>query len=401
MNERVLYLGYHDNNIAHTILTNVNSQAFDIHICKDWVDARKFLRHQDIKCILLASQFDNLSWQTITSRIHELKTSPDISIDWYPPAIILISDNDLDDAGIQEVFQYDIIDHLPIQELTSLKLQRRIQWAIHNQNRLFHPTDALSIKMAREEIEHTLQHALEQEKQVSALRSQFIALASHEFRSPLTVILTTNETMERFWERLKVQDRDRYFKRIYGQIDRMVNILDDILLVGRLQDDVDMTRYFDTDLMYALIVDVTISRLIMYPNRMITVGINTPTTEMMDDSDFRIWIDTTLMKRLVEHLLDNAIKYSPPESEISLKVSANTHNVTLEIEDEGIGITQQDLTQITTALYRGDNVGDVYGNGLGLYIVQKIVDVHQGSLMIDSILNQGTRVTIQFPKQAH
>ncbi|HEY9698310.1 MAG TPA: hybrid sensor histidine kinase/response regulator [Trichocoleus sp.] len=234
--------------------------------------------------------------------------------------------------------------------------------------------------------------ALEQEQAISQLKSSFLSIASHQFRTPLTIIRTSAELLFRFDPNLSGEQRDKYFSRIRMAIDQMTNLIDEILLLGSAEagglqfhpTSLNL-REFCTEL-----VD-TMQQTIGCHHRLLVA----------DQGDcFDVVADPDLLRHILSNLLSNAIKYSPLGKEVRLGLARDDATVTFQVHDEGIGIPPQDLPYLFEAFHRCSNVGKISGSGLGLAIVKKCVHLHGGQITVVSEPKLGTTFTVTLPLDA-
>lgn len=235
----------------------------------------------------------------------------------------------------------------------------------------------------------TLRADLEREMNARALRNRFMTSVSHEFRTPLTTIQLASELLEHYFDRLTVEGRQQRLVQIEVEVKRLLTMLDDILLVLRTESTGQYFSPARVDL-YALVSEVVGEFQIVstYPERL-----------SLSASQAQVWadVDLKILRPAVVNLLSNAIKYSSETAPIEIRLDATVKKVTLTIADRGIGIPPQDMGNLTEAFYRGANVGNLPGTGLGLLITRQAAEIHGGRLDIKSVLGNGTIVAIHLP----
>ncbi|NJM49377.1 MAG: PAS domain-containing protein, partial [Alkalinema sp. RU_4_3] len=232
--------------------------------------------------------------------------------------------------------------------------------------------------------------ALEREKELSALKTRFFSMASHEFRTPLSTALAAAQVLENSqveWDNHEKRLRNLY--RIQDSVKNMVQLLDDILTINRAETGnlafnpkpLNLAQYCRH-----LIEEMQLSASNQHRLEFTCAG---PSQSLN--------LDEKLMGSILSNLLSNAIKYSPNGGQITLSLVFQTHTVEIQVKDQGIGIAPADQTRLFEPFQRGKNIRNIPGTGLGLVVVKKCVDLHQGSLQITSDLDQGTTCLITLP----
>lgn len=244
----------------------------------------------------------------------------------------------------------------------------------------------------REQLMKDLEQALEKERALNELRSQFVSTASHQFRTPLTVIQSGVELMEIYLEDLpevKQKPFKKQFNKIQGEIVRLQDLMNDVLLLGRA--DAKRTPYNPetTDLVLFCQNLINSRYNNQYPpNRQVILTVA--------GKPVPVTFDTKLMDHSIENILNNAYKYSE-EGNINLHINFEYEQVSIAITDKGIGIPEADLKNLFQPFYRAGNTTEIEGTGLGLSIVKEFIDKQNGQIFVVSELNKGTTVTIILP----
>ncbi|OUL37825.1 hybrid sensor histidine kinase/response regulator [Nostoc sp. T09] len=236
-----------------------------------------------------------------------------------------------------------------------------------------------------------LKQALEKEQEVNRLKSLFISTVSHEFRNPLTVIQTAIELIEIQGANLSDVKKTTYIKRIQSAVQTMKHLMEDVLFMGRSEAgklgfnpapiNIDA---FCRDLIEEFsLIESNLYEFVFTSNCEITEA----------------WMDERLLHYMLGNLLSNAVKYSPKGGTIQLELSYNPAEslVTFQIQDQGIGIPEADQSRLFESFYRASNVKLIQGNGLGLVIVKRCVEAHNGQISVTSQVGVGTIFTIILP----
>jgi PAS domain S-box-containing protein len=238
-------------------------------------------------------------------------------------------------------------------------------------------------------VEDEIKKNLETEKELNMLKSHFIAVVSHEFRTPLTGIKSSIQLLERYghkWDDAKKKD---VFNDIYKSIRYTNMLLEDVSIIGedesgRLTFNASLTKI--EDICQQSVKDVNA----MY-NDNASIHFNSiPET-------ISAIVDESLLRHILNNLLSNSVKYSRPGSDVDFKVRVESENLVFTVSDNGIGIPEHDLKHIFDTFHRASNAETIKGTGLGLAIVKRCVELHHGTINIESKLNVGTTVTVIIP----
>jgi PAS domain S-box-containing protein len=235
--------------------------------------------------------------------------------------------------------------------------------------------------------------AFEQQKELSDLKSRFVSMASHEFRTPLTSIMVSAETLTRYRDRLTEDQINKHLNRIRQQVLYMRDMMEDVLQLARLQagntfafkatrGDLDALC---RDIIEEFEPDLQPEKRILYECPMPIVP---------------LYFDERLMRQVISNVLSNALKYSPAEQAVQMRLEQNGSSVKLQVTDGGIGIPDADRKYLFDPFHRGKNVGTIPGTGLGLSIAKQAVETHGGTISITSQVNIGTTITIAIPMTA-
>jgi PAS domain S-box-containing protein len=242
---------------------------------------------------------------------------------------------------------------------------------------------------ARKQIEVSLRDAIAKERELSELKSRFVSMASHEFRTPLATIHAATETLSAYRERLTEEQIEQKLGNIRSQIGYLKDIMDDVLRLAQLQarrvefnpETVDLDA-FCRELMNEFQELPDNTHQLLY-----TCDSPVPTAQL----------DRKLLRQLMSNLLTNAIKYSPVNKTIVVNLEYVAEAFVLRVQDSGIGIPEDDLMYLFDPFHRASNVGTIHGTGLGLVIAKESVGLHGGTIDVESQLGVGTTFTIHIP----
>jgi PAS domain S-box-containing protein len=234
-----------------------------------------------------------------------------------------------------------------------------------------------------------LRLALEKEKEGQQRRDRFVSMISHEFRNPLATISASVGIMQKFAEKLDEARRGKHLKTISEQSQRLMELLDEMLSILRMEAST-------TDFQPEVINLAAFCQQVIEGVK--NTYVNTPTIEFICEvSIISAEVDIKLMRRILENMLTNAIKYSPNGGLIRVQLSRLSHIFVLRISDEGIGIPPENLPKLFEPFFRANNTGRIQGTGLGLAIVKQAVELHAGMIDVESAESIGTTFEIRMP----
>ncbi|KAA9355321.1 PAS domain-containing sensor histidine kinase [Larkinella humicola] len=249
-------------------------------------------------------------------------------------------------------------------------------------------TNALMVTLHQLELsKDELSKALTTERELGELKSRFVSMASHEFRTPLSAIQTSADLLNKYTTTEQQDKRNRHIQRIKASVNHLNDILEEFLSVGKLEEGKIEASYalFDLDeLVTSVIADV---QGLLKPGQ---------TIQTEPDCVGNVWLDPSLVRKMLANLLSNAIKYSGENKPIRVRFRCRDGRVRLSIEDQGIGMSADDQKHLFERFYRAKNVTAIQGTGLGLHIVAQYLTLLNGTIDFQSQLNQGTTVTISF-----
>jgi|APTNR8051073442_1049403.scaffolds.fasta_scaffold02683_4 signal transduction histidine kinase len=233
-----------------------------------------------------------------------------------------------------------------------------------------------------------IEKALANEMELNKLKTKFISMVSHEFRTPLTIIQSATFLLEKSYER---SDEEKFYKnldKISKSIDTMTALMENVLNIGKLEhgEIKASKKVFDIRKEVKTLVENNKAY-----NKVVKLEI--PEGNVFVDSD------KVLCNQIVNNLLSNAIKYSSEKPKIKLKMIADGYNCIITVRDRGIGIAKENINNLTEAFKREDKISSlVQGTGLGLSIIKHNLDLLGGNMKIESELDKGTKVTITIPR---
>ncbi len=247
-------------------------------------------------------------------------------------------------------------------------------------------------QMVKRQQAEALQRTLSQEKELSELKLRFFSMVSHEFRTPLSIILGSAQLLAESSQQWTEEKKRKNLHRIQSSAKLMTQLLTDILTLtraeaGKLQcqpEAIDLESFC-----LNLVEDIQVSGGQQHGINLVVKG-----------RYMRANLDEKLLYSILGNLLSNALKYSPEGKKVDFTIRGELEAVIFQIKDEGSGISEDDRQKLYEPFHRGSNVGSIAGTGLGLAVVKKCVELHGGEIFVESALGVGTTFTVKIPQAA-
>jgi len=234
----------------------------------------------------------------------------------------------------------------------------------------------------------SLSEALEKEKELNELKSRFVSMASHEFRTPLSTVLSSAYLLSKYSQTEEQPKRDKHIQRIVSSVNMLNDILNDFLSVGKIEEGRIQVRFAEVNI--TTLINELLSELQPIYKKGQRIEYNHSGEEIA-------MLDVSLLKHIVMNLLSNAIKFSSEDAVIHISTSnTDSSELTLKVKDNGIGISKEDQEHLFERFFRGANVTNIQGTGLGLHIVAKYAELMNGTIKAESELGEGTEFIITF-----
>lgn len=340
------------------------------------------LKDTEGKYLLVNQKF--LSTYSLTMNQVMGKTAQDL----FPEEevnLIQLTDQKVLEAGIS--IEFEKVVHINCEALTYLSLK----FPLLDANGSPYAIGCISTDItARKQVEDKVLKALEREKELGELKTRFITNTSHEFRTPLTTILGSAELLDSARQNVTEEKKQKHCDRIKFAVKHMTRLLDDVLIISKAEagkltfdpESLDLTT-FCKDLVEDLNSGI---------GSTCTIRLSHPDSPLLGE------FDEKLLRQVLENLISNAIKYSPAESTVLFKLSGTDDTATFYIQDHGIGIPADDIPHLFEPFQRASNVGTISGTGLGLSIVKKAIELHQGTITVDSREGEGSLFMVTLPR---
>lgn len=241
----------------------------------------------------------------------------------------------------------------------------------------------------QKEAEVKVIRALEKEKELNILKSEFISTASHEFRTPLATILSSTELISRYWEKSDKEKILNHADRIKKSIRYLTGLLDDVLLISRSEAGKIIFNPQQTDLIKLCEAVYEETKSLITEKHILHIDLH------LGNGEF--FVDEKLIKHILTNLLSNAVKFSVNGGAVDFSARADEKEIIFEVNDQGIGISEEDKNRVYEPFSRGGNIGAIRGTGLGMSIIKRSVELHKGNISFDSKVNKGTKFTVHIP----
>jgi signal transduction histidine kinase len=236
-------------------------------------------------------------------------------------------------------------------------------------------------------IEKEIKESLERERELNNLKSRFVTIVSHEFRTPLSAIKSSSELIERYPEGEQQDKRLKHTKRIQSSVNHLNGMIEDILSLSKIEEGKVEFKITDFNL-DDVIENIITEHLEVYPKQAIE----------FEKGEHLISSDRKLVSHIIQNLVSNAFKYSKDDELVSVKVKEEGDGYCVCVKDRGIGIPEADQQKLFERFYRATNVANIKGTGLGLNIVVKYLEHLNGKIRFTSQENQGTEFIVHLPK---
>src|SRR5450631_1247121 len=239
-----------------------------------------------------------------------------------------------------------------------------------------------------EESQYELNQALDKERQLNEIKSRFVSMASHEFRTPLSTVLSSASLIDKYTSSMEQEKRSKHVEKIKNSVKHLNILLEDFLSLGKLDEGkIGIHRH-----------EFNLEELIRDTIEEISTTLKTGQIINYDNTcQNLITSDKNLIRNILFNLFSNAIKFSEESRTIHVVSRMKDYSTIVSIKDEGVGISEEDKEHLFTSFFRGRNAVNIQGTGLGLHIVKRYVDLLGGSIKLESTLGKGTEITFSIP----
>ncbi|PWT77581.1 MAG: PAS domain-containing sensor histidine kinase [Bacteroidetes bacterium] len=249
----------------------------------------------------------------------------------------------------------------------------------------------LILREALQELEKSqkeLNEALNKEKELNEIKSRFVSMASHEFRTPLSTILSSAALISKYTKSEDQEKRDKHTKRIRDSVKHLNELLEDFLSLGKLEEG--RINAHGGDFSISEFADETVDEMKTILKDRQQIHLNCSGADHFVS-------DKRLLKNILINLISNSVKFSPERGGIWLSMENHDEELEIIVRDEGVGISESDQQHLFSSFFRGANANNVEGTGLGLHIVKRYIELLHGNIELQSQLHKGTTITMKIP----
>lgn len=232
-----------------------------------------------------------------------------------------------------------------------------------------------------------LTKALSKEKELSDLKSRFVSMASHEFRTPLSTILSSASLVAKYTQTDEQERRDKHIQRIKSSVNNLTSLLNEFLSIGKIEDGkiiANNIRFNIREMITALCTELE------------GIARKDQQIHYRHEGEETVLLDPNLLRNVITNLVSNAIKFSAEDGIIDVSSKTSAREVIITVQDNGLGISREDQEHLFERFFRGANVTNIQGTGLGLHIVGRYIEIMDGKIEFFSELEKGTRFIITF-----
>lgn len=232
-----------------------------------------------------------------------------------------------------------------------------------------------------------LTKALSKEKELSDLKSRFVSMASHEFRTPLSTILSSASLVAKYTQTDEQERRDKHIQRIKSSVNNLTSLLNEFLSIGKIEDGkiiANNIRFNIREMITALCTELE------------GIARKDQQIHYRHEGEETVLLDPNLLRNVITNLVSNAIKFSAEDGTIDVSSKTTAREVIITVQDNGLGISREDQEHLFERFFRGANVTNIQGTGLGLHIVGRYIEIMDGKIEFFSELEKGTRFIITF-----
>ncbi len=320
------------------------------------------------------------------------------------PVEISLSYTKINDHMLSMAFITDISQRKVAEDALKKSEEQLIEYAAELEKKVHSRTEALNLSvqkleevnrdlemqiLVRKQAEEEARKALEKERELNDLKSKFVSIASHEFRTPLSAILSSTSLIKQYKDRGEMEKVEKHIDRVKSSVNHLTTILNDFLSLGKLDEGrievnleaVNLKSFLDE-------INEEVKPVLKENQNLIITPV---------DEERTIRTDAKVLRNILFNLISNASKYSDLGKQIYLDLNFLDDKIIITIKDEGIGIPPSDVKHIFDRFFRASNASNIQGTGLGLNIVKRYVDLLDGTITFASEENKGSIFTITLP----
>lgn len=379
--------------IVRDIIKEIKHRKYTIDWASTYEEGLKFISEKQHDIYLVDYRIGTLTGLEL------IKEAIEIGCD--APLIIQTGQNDFEIDT--KVMKAGAADFLVKGTLSAESLERSIRYSISNHKQLKEITRlntylekrvadrTIILEEAIKELNKTkdeLSESLKTEKELNELKSRFVSMASHEFRTPLATILSSLSLITLYGENNDKEKQTKHINRIKSSITHLTDILNDVLSLSKLEEGIII---FNPE---KINIKEFFSHIVKEVEGIVKEGQEIIITHSGNTDAV---IDKKNIRHVLLNLLSNAIKFTPEGKRIELNAIVSDKEIEIIVKDNGIGISEDDQKYLFQRFFRASNASSIQGTGLGLSIVSKYIEMHNGTIECESVLDEGTKFTIKLP----
>ena len=313
------------------------------------------------------------------------------------PVAVSLSYTMIDDELMVMAFVSDVTERKKAEEALKRSEEQLLVYASELERKVQSRTEDLNSTInalekeiyVRKRAEEDAQKALERERELNELKSKFVSIASHEFRTPLSTVLSSASLIDQYNQRMEKEKVAKHVQRIKSSVNHLTSILNDFLSLGKLEEGkIDVVNEPVSMVDFLKEVEEELLSTLKAGQHLLIDCANGPR---------EIFSDARIMRHILFNLISNASKYSQPGKPIYITCRQEDKVLLVSIRDEGIGIPEQDMKHMFDRFFRASNAGNVQGTGLGLNIVKRYVELLGGTISFTSEYEKGSTFTVKIP----
>lgn len=240
-----------------------------------------------------------------------------------------------------------------------------------------------------EKTKNELNQALDKEKELNELKSRFVSMASHEFRTPLATIMSSLSLVKAYGEQNDTVKQSRHIQKIKSSIGNLTDILNDFLSVSKLEEG--KVEHIQEQFEIQRYINEVVAEMELFCKAGQKITYQHAGGEM-------VLLDKKLIKHILYNLLSNAVKFSAENKEIKITTERTENEFKISVQDQGIGISEKDQKHLFQRFFRAKNASNIQGTGLGLNIIENYIELMNGTINFTSVENEGTTFNLSFPQ---
>ena len=299
------------------------------------------------------------------------------------PVEISLGYTKVQDRKLVIAFVNDITKRKENERLLQEREQQIIEYSNELEQKVAERTHDLSVSEAK------LEKALEKERELNELKSRFVSMASHEFRTPLTSILASSDLIKIYNQRGDLEKQKKHIDRIKSSVNNLTSILNDFLSLEKLESG--RIPFIPVPVELDDFIHETLEEILLIASQGQTI-------HHSHQGKPTVNIDPHLVKNILLNLLSNALKYSPNGEDVELNTRHTKGCFIIEVKDQGIGIPKEEQEKMFNRFFRATNATNIQGTGLGLTIVKQYLDLMDGEISFVSEADEGATFTVEIPQ---